>query len=77
MSKHSLILNNGEYFCQHFHFLEWKEKNIIPKPWPDPASLEMHGKFVNKTLPGSAAEGEAEQLELSSRNNAKWAEASD
>lgn len=37
----------------------------------------MHGKFVNKTLPGSVAEGEVEQLELTSRNNAKWAEASD
>lgn len=60
MSKHSLILNNGEYFCQHFHFLQWKKKkkNITLKPWPDPAFLEMHGKFVNKTLSGSVVGGE-------------------
>lgn len=76
MSKHSLILNNGKYFCQHFHFLQWKKKYITPKPWPGSAFLEMHGKFVNKTLSGSVVGGEVYQLELTSRNNVKQAEVS-
>lgn len=54
-----------------------EKKYITPKPWPDPAFLEMHGKFVNKTLPGSGMGGEVEQLELTTGNDVKRAEASD
>lgn len=58
-------------------FPEVEKKYITPKPWPDPAFLEMHGKFVNKTLPGSGMGGEVEQLELTTGNDVKRAEASD